>query len=59
MNLRFESFNLLNHPNFAAPGSSGYLGSSTSLLATTPGQITSTVNNYGARLFQGAMKFNF
>lgn len=61
LDLRLESFNLLNHPNFAAPGSTGYLGSNTGLNASTFGQITSTLNNsqLPARLFQGAIKFSF
>jgi hypothetical protein len=60
LNLRLEGFNVLNHPNFAAPGSSGYLASSTSLKASsTFGTVTSTVNNYGARVFQGAIKLSF
>ncbi len=59
LNLRLEAFNLLNHPNFAAPGSSGYLAGSTSLVSPTFGQVTATVNNYGARIFQGAVKLTF
>jgi len=60
VNLRVEAFNLLNHPDFAAPGSSsGYLASSTALNSKTYGQITSTTQGYGARVFQGAVKFTF
>ncbi len=57
--LRLEAFNALNHPAFAAPGSSGNLGSSSSLLSSTFGQITSTLTTYGARVFQGAVKLTF
>jgi hypothetical protein len=57
--LRLEAFNALNHPAFAAPGSSGNLGSSSSLVSSTFGQITSTLNTYGARVFQGAVKLTF
>ena len=59
LDLRLEAFNVLNHPNFAAPGSSGYAGSRTSLVSSTFGQVTSTVNGYGARIFQGAVKVTF
>jgi hypothetical protein len=65
LDLRLEAFNVLNHPNFAAPGSSagssGYLGTSTPLSATTNfGVINATMlNGGGARIFQGAMKVTF
>jgi Carboxypeptidase regulatory-like domain len=57
--LRLEAFNVLNHPNFATPESSGYIGQSTALVSPTFGQITATTNNYGARIFQGAVKLTF
>jgi hypothetical protein len=57
--LRLEAFNVLNHPNFAIPESSGYIGQTTSLASPTFGQITATTNNYGARIFQGAVKLTF
>jgi hypothetical protein len=59
MNFRLEAFNVLNLPDFVAPGSSGYIGSSTPMTSSTFGRVTSTVNNYGARIFQGAIKFTF
>jgi hypothetical protein len=59
LNFRLEAFNVLNHPDFAPPGSGGYLGASTSLVSPTFGQVTATVNNYGARVFQGAVKLTF
>jgi hypothetical protein len=59
LNLRFEAFNLLNHPNFATPESDGYIGETTSLISPTFGEVTSTPYNYGARIFQGAVKLTF
>jgi hypothetical protein len=62
MNLRLEAFNVLNHPNFAPPGStSGYLGTSQAINSATFGQVTSTINGTAgqARIFQGAVKFTF
>lgn len=59
MHLRLEAYNLLNHPNFATPESDGFIGETTSLTSPNFGEITSTTHNYGARIFQGALKFTF
>ena len=59
LNLRLDAFNVLNHPNFEPPGSSGYAAPRTSLTSANFGQITSTPNGYGARIFQGAVKLTF
>jgi hypothetical protein len=64
LNLRLEAFNFLNHPNFAAPGSStgssGYLGTNSAMTAGTFGTINATMLNGGAaRTFQGAVKITF
>lgn len=49
MQLRLESFNTLNHPNFNNP-------SSTTLNSSSFGKITSAQS---PRIFQGAVKFVF
>lgn len=59
LTLRLEAFNVFNHPNFAAPGSTGFNGSITSLVSSTFGQVTATPVNFGARIFQGAVKLTF
>lgn len=50
--LRLESFNVLNHPEFSIP-------SSLSVSSATFGQVTSTLSGTNARLFQLAGKINF
>jgi hypothetical protein len=64
LNLRLEAFNLLNHPNFAAPGAStgasGYLGTASAMSSGTFGTVGATMlNGGGARIFQGAVKITF
>lgn len=49
LEMRFESFNLANHPTFAAPNAT--IGSSSA------GKVTSTLN--ANRIFQAAAKFYF
>lgn len=60
MDLRLEAFNLLNHPDLSAPGSSsGYIGSTNALTSSTFGDITAITAGYSAREFQGAIKLTF
>ena len=50
VDLRLEAFNVLNHPSFSNPSSSGPAGSSF-------GEISNTT--IGARVFQGGFKVIF
>lgn len=54
MTLRLEAFNVLNHPNFAAPSSSNL-----AFTSSTFGYITSTASGATAREFQGSVKLTF
>jgi hypothetical protein len=66
MTLRLDAFNVLNHPDFLPPGSGSDEGQTTPLTASTFGQITTVPTStgaapagYGARVFQGSVKFTF
>jgi hypothetical protein len=50
VDLRLEAFNVLNHPSFSNPSSSGPTGGSF-------GEISNTT--IGARIFQGGVKLSF
>lgn len=49
MTLRLEAFNTLNHPNFSNP----------SVNLNSPGSFGRITGSQAARVFQGAIKFNF
>ena len=67
LELRVESFNITNTPNFATPNRtiSAYSGASSAIGGALPsattglGSITSTVYNYNGRQFQFAGRFSF
>jgi hypothetical protein len=52
MQLRLEAFNVMNHPNFANPGT-------LSINSGSFGRITSIASGSNPRLFQAAAKFTF
>lgn len=54
--LRLESFNVANHPTFAAPNSTITLGATLNN-SNSVGKVSSTLNNN--RIFQAALKFFF
>jgi len=58
--LRFEAFNILNHPNFGLPNQSIFSGvgpGNVGIVNPTAGQITTTVGT--SRQLQVALKFSF
>jgi hypothetical protein len=58
LQLRVETFNIFNHPNWASPSVSW--GTSTATAATTFNKITSTINsNNSMRQIQVALKYIF
>ena len=54
--LRLESFNVANHPTFAAPNSTVTLGATLNN-SNSAGKVSATLNNN--RVFQAALKFFF
>ena len=54
--LRLESFNVANHPTFAAPNAQVTLGATLNN-SNNVGRVTATLNNN--RIFQGGVKFFF
>ena len=62
LDTRLEAFNLLNHPNFANPGSSSPSNPLSSAFGEITGQaggVGNPVTSFYQRLFQGAVKVTF
>jgi hypothetical protein len=62
LDTRLEAFNLLNHPNFANPGSSSPsnpLSSAFGEITGEAGGVGNPVTSFYQRLFQGAVKVTF
>lgn len=55
LTLRLESFNVLNHPDFAL----GSLGANQNLTSSTFGQVGQLATGNAAREFQGSVKISF
>jgi hypothetical protein len=60
LDTRLEAFNVLNHPNFANPGSSNPAGGSFGTITSTAGGASlANIPALTARVFQGAVKIIF